>query len=360
MEIWIESRRTYGCPRIHAALSAEGVRVSRKRVARLMRELGIEGVTRRRFRKGTTKRDADAEPAPDLVNRDFSAGGPNRLWVADITQVPTEAGWLHLAWCSTRGAVGSSAVQRVSAAVISKRLISAVLCIVSSGLIVACAVDELPLGQSFDRSCHLETSEAVCDSCIAFRHVAQLGADWMGPGHLNNDGTMEYVARDGSGNYWVGQSTELKRYAPDGQFLGVVGRPGEGPLEFGHVTPIHVDAGGRVHVLDAMRGRISIIGQETLQLESELTLQSVSVNSAVAINDGEQYAIQAWIPTAEQIGLPIHIINDQGLVRSFGIDQIAGADEMTQHTPQTTERRLDVDQQGVIYAAHRYEYIVEG
>ena len=62
-----------------------------------MRELGIKGVTRRRSKKGTTKRDADAKPAPDLVNRDFSAGGPDRLWVADITQVPTEAGWLYLA-----------------------------------------------------------------------------------------------------------------------------------------------------------------------------------------------------------------------------------------------------------------------
>ena len=96
-EIWIESRTTYGCPRIHAALLDEGVRVGRKRVARLMRELGIQGVTRRRFKTGTTKRDADAKPAPDLVNRDFSAGGPNRLWVADITQVPTGAGWLYLA-----------------------------------------------------------------------------------------------------------------------------------------------------------------------------------------------------------------------------------------------------------------------
>ena len=55
---WMESGETYGCPRIHAALLADGERVSRKRVARLMRELGIEGVTRRRFKTGTTKRDA--------------------------------------------------------------------------------------------------------------------------------------------------------------------------------------------------------------------------------------------------------------------------------------------------------------
>ena len=93
LAIWIESGSVYGCPRIHAALRARG-----ERVARLMRELGIEGVTRRRFR-GTTKRDAKARPAPDLVRRDFSAEGPDQLWVADnnITYVRTWAGWLYLA-----------------------------------------------------------------------------------------------------------------------------------------------------------------------------------------------------------------------------------------------------------------------
>ena len=94
---WIESGGIHGCPRIHAALLAGGERVGRKRVARLMRELGIEGVTRRRFKTGTTKRDAGAKAARDLVNRGFSAEGPDELWVADITQVRTRAGWLYLA-----------------------------------------------------------------------------------------------------------------------------------------------------------------------------------------------------------------------------------------------------------------------
>ena len=97
MAAWIESGGIYGCPRIHAALRAGDERVGRKRVARLMRELGIEGVTRRRFRTGTTRRDAGAKAAPDLVNRDFSARAPTRLWVADITQVRTWSGWLYLA-----------------------------------------------------------------------------------------------------------------------------------------------------------------------------------------------------------------------------------------------------------------------
>ena len=95
--IWGGSRETYGCPRIQAELQAAGERVSRKRVARLMRDLGIQGVTRRRFKTATTKKDAKARPAPDLVNRNFSADGPDLLWVADITQVSTWNGWLYLA-----------------------------------------------------------------------------------------------------------------------------------------------------------------------------------------------------------------------------------------------------------------------
>jgi putative transposase len=90
------SRGTYGVPRIHAELAAEGHHVGRKRVARLMREAGLAGVSRR---KGTctTRRDHDARPAPDLVERRFEADGPDRLWVADITYVPTWVGFLYLA-----------------------------------------------------------------------------------------------------------------------------------------------------------------------------------------------------------------------------------------------------------------------
>jgi putative transposase len=90
------SRATYGTPRIHAELAAQGVRVGRKRVARLMEVAGIYGVSRRKWIT-TTTRDRAARPAPDLVERNFSAAGPNQLWVADITYIPTWAGFLYLA-----------------------------------------------------------------------------------------------------------------------------------------------------------------------------------------------------------------------------------------------------------------------
>lgn len=90
------SRKTYGAPRIHAELAAEGIAVGRKRVARLMREAGLKGVSRRTW-VTTTRRAEDARPAPDLVERNFTAEAPDRLWVADITYVPTWAGFLYLA-----------------------------------------------------------------------------------------------------------------------------------------------------------------------------------------------------------------------------------------------------------------------
>ena len=91
------SRGTYGAPRIHRELSETyELHVGRKRVARLMREAGIQGVHRRKSTR-TTKRDKDARPAADLVERNFEVERPDRLWVSDITYVPTWSGFLFLA-----------------------------------------------------------------------------------------------------------------------------------------------------------------------------------------------------------------------------------------------------------------------
>ncbi len=95
-ELHTRSRETYGMPRIHAELADAGTPVGRKRVARLMARMGLAGISRRTGFK-TTVRDRDACPAPDLVARRFTAEQPDRLWVADITYVPTLAGFLFLA-----------------------------------------------------------------------------------------------------------------------------------------------------------------------------------------------------------------------------------------------------------------------
>ena len=91
-----ESRRRYGSPRVHAALRAEGVRVGRHRVARLMRSHGIRAAAPLRFRRTTDSRHA-LPVAPNLLARRFAAPAPNRVWLADISYVATREGWLYLA-----------------------------------------------------------------------------------------------------------------------------------------------------------------------------------------------------------------------------------------------------------------------
>jgi putative transposase len=96
-QVHTESRQTYGTPRVHAELAARGVRVGRKRVGRLMRAAGLVGCRRRRRVVRTTVADPAATPAPNVVARDFHPSAPDRLWVGDITYVPTDEGWLYVA-----------------------------------------------------------------------------------------------------------------------------------------------------------------------------------------------------------------------------------------------------------------------
>lgn len=95
-DIFATSRQTYGAPRIHAELRAQGIICNHKRVERLMRDNGIH-VTLRRRRKITTRSSPNHTPAPNRLQRDFAIGTPNRKWASDFTYIPTQQGWLYLA-----------------------------------------------------------------------------------------------------------------------------------------------------------------------------------------------------------------------------------------------------------------------
>ena len=96
-QIHADSRGSYGSPRVHAELTLGlGLAVNEKRVARLMRQAGVRGLYVRR-RRGCTLRNPDAEPAGDLVNRQFAVTAPDRLWLTDITEHPTGEGKLYCA-----------------------------------------------------------------------------------------------------------------------------------------------------------------------------------------------------------------------------------------------------------------------
>lgn len=90
------SRTTYGSPRVHAELKARGVRVGRKRIERLMRESGLEGRRKRRFKR-TTDSKHDGPIASNVLARKFDVVEPNRAWVTDVTAISTDEGWLFLA-----------------------------------------------------------------------------------------------------------------------------------------------------------------------------------------------------------------------------------------------------------------------
>lgn len=94
---YLKSRRTYGSPRVHAALMREGIVCGRNRIARLMRRAGLVGRRPKRRYPRTTQRRPDTIPAPNLLKRDFSAQRPNQKWVTDITYIDTAEGWLYLA-----------------------------------------------------------------------------------------------------------------------------------------------------------------------------------------------------------------------------------------------------------------------
>ena len=128
-EIHRDSKASYGSPRIHAELRARGVRVGRKRVERLMRRHGLSGLVKRGKGK-TTVRVPGVKVANDLVRRDFRPASPNRLWVADLTEVSTWEGKLYLAVvldCFSRRVVGWAMRDNMRAELVVEALEMAVL-----------------------------------------------------------------------------------------------------------------------------------------------------------------------------------------------------------------------------------------
>ncbi len=96
MTLWIANRKVYGAHKLWKAAQRAGHDVGRDQVARLMRQLGITGVSRQRAKVFTTRHDPDATRAPDLVNRQFTADRPDDLWVTDLTFVPTRSGMAYV------------------------------------------------------------------------------------------------------------------------------------------------------------------------------------------------------------------------------------------------------------------------
>jgi putative transposase len=126
--IFTAGRRVYGAPRVHAELRRGGRRHSRRRVARLMREMGLAARRGRRPRPRTTDSRHDLPVAPNLLARDFAAVRPDAVWLADISYIPTDEGWLYLAAIkdmATREIVGWSMADHLRAGLCVDALVMA-------------------------------------------------------------------------------------------------------------------------------------------------------------------------------------------------------------------------------------------
>ena len=126
--IFTTRRRVYGAPRVHAELRREGRRCSRRRVARLMREIGLVARQGRRRRPRTTDSRHDLPVAPNLLDRNFAAERPDTVWLADVSYLPTGEGWLYLAAIkdmATREIVGWSMADHLRAGLCVDALVMA-------------------------------------------------------------------------------------------------------------------------------------------------------------------------------------------------------------------------------------------
>jgi putative transposase len=126
--IFAKFRGRYGAPRVHNELVGEGISVSRKRVARLMREAGLKAKGRRKY-KATTDSNHALPVAPNLLDRDFTTERPDTAWVSDITYLWTRQGWMYLAIIVdlySRKVVGWSLAERMTAALVCNALDAAV------------------------------------------------------------------------------------------------------------------------------------------------------------------------------------------------------------------------------------------
>lgn len=190
--------------------------------------------------------------------------------------------------------------------------------LIAAGLFLACAApDELSRAHWTDVTDSTEVrlirdAESLCEDCITLERVLVMG-DTIGEGYLR--GAMHMV-RDSADNYWFGQYEAVKVFDAEGNFVGDVGRPGEGPLEWGNAMPVHTDGEGRVHIFDSGNFRHSVVSSDfTLVRDHPLPDHFADVRP---LGDRGQWVVNMWHPTPDAIGLPLHIVESGEIKRSFG------------------------------------------
>lgn len=209
------------------------------------------------------------------------------------------------------------------------------------------AVDWAQSGDSLKRRVVVD-DRRICTTCVRLVELVVLG-DSIGDGFIQ---PSRVVTQDSLLRFWVAQGESVKVFDHEGRFLREVGRAGEGPSEFAAVTFAHTDERGRVHILDSSNLRESVF-DERLNLLDDARLPAIGfMYNVAALADG--YVVNAWAATADMIGLPLHIVRDGQVIRSFGATEATGPLDAFRSI-----RILATDGAGTIASAQRFAYSVE-
>lgn len=196
----------------------------------------------------------------------------------------------------------------------------------------------------------LRESATICLDCIDLQRLVVMG-DTDGPGYVEY---ATWLVSDSLGRYWITQNGFIKVFDATGKFVRQVGRQGGGPLEFSYPLVVHTDSAGNVHAFDAGNIRETVI-DANFTLRAEITLLGITgVNDVAPLTGGHAYAINSWLPTADGVGLPIHIMRGGKIQYSFGASEAIGL-----QNPFKARRLLAVDPLGRIFSVKRFDYEIE-
>lgn len=197
----------------------------------------------------------------------------------------------------------------------------------------------------------LMVDDVTCETCMELTNLRILG-DTAGPGSLFTP--FWFVAPDKTGNFWVSQRGVVKVFDPAGDYIGEVGRYGQGPFEFGTLPrPVYADSRGRMHILDTRNRRITIVNPD-LTLASEFSLGH-GLYDIAGLPGSDRYLMNSWIESPERIGFPLHVLEGDSIVISFGLTQRNAARE----APLASRKVIAVDESHRVVAASPNRYSVD-
>ncbi len=189
--------------------------------------------------------------------------------------------------------------------------------LLASGVVACAPSDEPPRAHWTDVTDSTEVrligeSESLCEDCITLERVLVMG-DTIGDGYLR---AAFHMVRDSARNYWFGQYEAVKVFDASGEYVGEVGRAGEGPLEWEDAMPVLTDREGRVHVFDAGNGRHSIVGPDFALMEDKSV--PAFFNAVRPLGDGERWVLNMQHPAPGARDLPLHFLEAGEITGSFG------------------------------------------